>query len=127
MSFAGSSLYAQTAQKYDSIDLNNDAIPIESVARFPGGQDSLSLYIEKNKQWVAGPKTIVGRIYVQFNVNEDGTISDILILKGMGEICEPCDKEAIRLVENMPDWVPAKLNGIAVRKRVVVPISYNRP
>lgn len=127
ISLIGSHLYAQTGHKPDSNDLNNDSIPIESVAQFPGGQDSLRRYIERKKQWVTGQKTIVGKVHIQFNVNEDGKISDIQILKGMSEICEPCDKEAIRLIENLPDWIPAKLNGRPVRSRVAVAIPFNWP
>jgi protein TonB len=55
-----------------------------------------------------------GKCYLRFVVDLDGGISNVVILRGV-ESCPQCDKEAKRLIENMPKWIPAKINGKQVK------------
>jgi TonB family protein len=96
--------------------------PVESMPSFPGGEDSLTGYLNKNYQWVVGQSKVEGRVVVGFVVNEKGELKEIEVLKSL---CSSCDKEAIRLVENMPPWIPAEENGKPVTKRMMLPISFN--
>ncbi|RLD48169.1 MAG: energy transducer TonB, partial [Bacteroidetes bacterium] len=61
---------------------------------------------------------IQGRIFINFIVEPDGIVSDVKILKGIGG---GCDKEALRVVKNMPRWEPGVQKGKPVR------VSYNLP
>lgn len=58
-------------------------------------------------------------------VEENGKISNIKIQKSLSK---SCDKEALRLVKNMPDWIPAKRNGkrIPADAMVSVPFELSR-
>lgn len=96
--------------------------PVETMAMFPGGADSLRQYLELNNTWTVGRETIVGRVYVGFVVEEDGSITNVEIVKGLEE---SCNKEAIRLVKEMPKWKPAELQGQPVRTKMILPISFD--
>lgn len=95
---------------------------VESMPIFPGGEDSLTAYLNKNNQWRVGQSTVEGIVVLGFIVSEKGELKEIEVLKSL---CSSCDKEAIRLVENMPNWIPAEKNGKPVSKRMMVPISFN--
>ena len=67
-------------------------------------------------------KKIEGKVFVQFIVNHDGTLSDIEVIRGIGE---GCDEEAIRVIELTDKmWVPGKHEEKIVKTRMVVPISF---
>lgn len=69
----------------------------------------------------ARQKGIEGRVFVEFIVNTDGSISDIVVLKGIGS---GCDEEAARVVALANPWNPGKQKGQVVRQRMVVPIIF---
>jgi len=93
----------------------------DSVASFPGGKEQLTIYLKENMEWQQSQLTVEGKVYVSFLVKESGDIADVAITKGL---CETCDKEAIRLVKNMPKWIPAKKEGKRIESRVTVPIDF---
>jgi hypothetical protein len=59
------------------------------------------------------------KIYAQFMVEIDGSITDIVILRGAHPAI---DREVKRILRTMPAWKPAELNGKKVRSRFTVPI-----
>ncbi len=63
--------------------------------------------------------SIEGKIIVQFTVNEDGSISEAKVLKG---ICNKCDEEALRVINIAPDWEYGMNQGRPIRMKVIVPI-----
>lgn len=91
-------------------------------ARFPGGKSSLEKYLIKNMQWQNKQLTVEGSVFVEFAINKDGTVYNIKIIKGL---CKSCDKEAIRLVSNMPNWLPALKNGNPVNSKATIPIYFS--
>ena len=64
---------------------------------------------------------IEGKVFVQFVIEKDGTITDIVVVKGIGG---GCNEEAIRVVEMAPAWIPGKQRGKPVRVRMVLPITF---
>ena len=62
-----------------------------------------------------------GRVFVEFVVEKDGSLSDIKVVKGIGG---GCDDEAIRVISQAPKWNPGKQRGNAVRVRMVLPIMF---
>ena len=64
---------------------------------------------------------IEGKVFVQFVVEKDGSLSDVHVIKGIGA---GCDEEAIRVVQNAPKWKPAKQRGRPVRQRLVLPLTF---
>jgi periplasmic protein TonB len=88
---------------------------------FPGGQAGLTEYIDKNFNWTQGQLTVEGKVFVEFSVDIDGTVKDVKVVRGL---CETCDKEAMRLVRNMPKWTPGTQNGTIVKTRMAIPIKF---
>jgi TonB family protein len=64
---------------------------------------------------------IEGKVYVQFIVNEDGSLSDIEVIKGIGG---GCDEEAVEAIGLSDKWEAGKQRGQNVRVRMVLPISF---
>lgn len=64
---------------------------------------------------------IEGRVGVKFVVNEDGSISDIKIMRSLGA---GCDEEAVRVLAAMPKWKPGRNNGIPVKVYFTIPIVF---
>lgn len=95
---------------------------VDENAEFPGGKIKFDEYIEKNMK-LTSEMEVSGKCYLRFLVGVDGSISNVVILRGHSD-CPACDKEAKRLVENMPNWIPAKVNGKQVKSFYVVPIKF---
>lgn len=64
---------------------------------------------------------VEGRVFVEFVINRDGSITEIKVLKGIGG---GCDEEAVRVLETSPRWKPGKQRGVPVRQRMVIPITF---
>ena len=93
---------------------------VEQMPQFPGGEEALFAYLNKNIKYPAMAKEnhITGTVYISFVVRSDGKISDVKVLRG---ISGGCNEEAIRVVSSMPEWKPGKQAGKSV------PVSYNLP
>jgi protein TonB len=89
-----------------------------------GGMQSFYQYLSKNLNY---PKKAIrngteGKVYIQFIVNTDGSLTDLKVLKG---ISPECDQEALRVLSNAPKWNPGKQRGRPVRVRMSMPIVFN--
>ncbi|WDF56084.1 M56 family metallopeptidase [Mucilaginibacter sp. KACC 22063] len=95
---------------------------VEHTAEFPGGLTAFSKYLGKSIRY---PKDAPGpeKVIVQFIVEMDGSLSDIHVLRGK----DPFAKEAIRVLEASPKWIPGTQNGKKVRQQYTVPISFSKP
>ena len=69
----------------------------------------------------AKEKSIEGKVFVEFVVNEDGTVSNVYVKKGIGG---GCDEEAQRVVALSPKWIPGKINNQPVKVKMILPISF---
>jgi len=80
-------------------------------------------YIAENLRYPSKAKKngVEGKVYMQFVVEGDGSLSEFKVLKGIGS---GCDKEAIRLLKNAPKWNPGKSRGKVVRTRRTMPITF---
>ena len=98
-------------------------VVVEEMPEFPGGMQKLMKYFSDNVRYpvVAAENGIQGRVICQFTVWKDGTIRDIVVVKGVDK---SLDKEAVRLIENMPNWKPGKQRGKAVSCKYTVPVSF---
>ena len=96
---------------------------VEVMPEFPGGAAKMMEYIQKNMKYpmMARESDIQGRVFVNFVVEPDGSISNVAVIRGIGG---GCDEEAVRVVESMPKWNPGKQRGTAVRCAFTVPIIF---
>lgn len=95
--------------------------PIEK-AQFPGGNDAMFEYIQKNLNYPE--KSVEGKVTLRFMVGKNGEIENVHVLEGIVPGCPECQQEAIRVVESMPKWKPAMNGGKAVRSYFNLPISF---
>lgn len=97
----------------------------EDAVTFLGGKEEMNLFITKNLRYPESVEQgiVSGKVYVKFVVSEIGEISGVEVLKGISG-CPECSEEAIRLVGSMPNWIPAKHNGKAVRSYVRLPLKF---
>lgn len=94
-------------------------------AHFMGGPKAYTLYLMSSlvypESLLKQQRIVAGQVFVSFVVEKDGTITNAKIVKGFHP---DCDLEAIRVVINMPRWVPTILEGKAVRSRFTQPITF---
>ena len=97
---------------------------VEDMPDFQGkGQDGFRNYIGENLNYpqIAAENGIQGRVFVQFVVNEDGTVSNATVVRGVDP---SLDREAIRVVMSSPKWNPGKQRGEPVRVSFTFPINF---
>ena len=95
---------------------------LQHLPGFPGGRAGLSAYMSRNMKIPPSVRKrgITGKIYVGFVIGKDGKVADVTILRGL---TPAMDKEAIRVVKNMPSWDPGYNGGVAVKVRQSLPIK----
>jgi len=96
---------------------------VEDQPEFPGGMAAFYKYVGDNMNYPSQAKRmgIEGRVYVQFVVDKDGTVTEVKAVKGIGA---GCDEEAERVLRESPKFKPGKQRGRAVKVRMVMPIIF---
>ena len=96
---------------------------VEEMPEFPGGAAKMMEFIQKNIKYpmMARESDIQGRVFVNFVVEPDGSITNVTVMRGIGG---GCDEEALRVVQSMPNWKPGKQRGKAVACKYTVPVSF---
>lgn len=96
---------------------------VESMPMFPGGEAARLKFLNEHIRYptMAKEAGIQGRVFIQFVVEKDGSITDVKVVRGIGG---GCDEEAVRLVESMPPWIPGKQRHSPVRVRFNMPIRF---
>ena len=95
---------------------------IEEMPEFPGGMDSLFIFLEDNISLpITEDTSAYNKVYVQFIVSKKGRIKDIRIMRSGGE---EFDREVIRALKLMPDWIPGRQRGKAVPVLYTLPIRF---
>ena len=125
---------------------------VEEPAQYPGGQAALMQYLAQNIRYpkISAENGVQGRVLVQFVVEKDGSLSNFAIVKKSGdtitknaqsgitvnalgsateeskvpqEAFDALNAEAVRVLREMPKWIPAKQRGQEVRMRYTLPIT----
>ena len=95
---------------------------------FPGGMSELMKFIQKNMRYpkIAIKKGIEGRVICQFTVTKDGSIENIIVVRGLHK---SLDKEAIRIIKKMPKWKPGKDYEGQVQdyNKYIIPVTFKLP
>lgn len=89
----------------------------------PGGMGGWIKHLTGNLKY---PKTardgkVEGMVILTFVVKEDGSVTNVEILKGIGS---GCDEEGKRVVEISSKWTPGKIAGNPVNTRITLPINF---
>ena len=100
-----------------------NAAGVESYPEFPGGMAAWAKFIQRNLKYpyAAEESGAQGKVYLNFVVEKDGSITDVNVVKGIGY---GCDEEAVRVIKKSPKWKAGLQNNQAVRVRYSMPIGY---
>lgn len=105
-------------------DTTKESPRIYSVVEWmPEPKFNMTDYLIKNLVYpkAAMKAKIQGKVIVQFVVNEEGSVSNAKIIRGIGG---GCDEEALRVVNGMPKWKPGMTDGKPVKVYYAQPITF---
>lgn len=96
---------------------------VEQMPQFPGGDGALMKYIADHLKYppVAMENNIQGRVVIQFVVTKTGKIGEVKVARSRDP---DLDKEAVRVVKTLPDFIPGKMNGQSVNVWYTLPITF---
>ena len=96
---------------------------VEQMPEFPGGQASLLKYLATRIKYpaIAQENGIQGRVSCSFVVDTDGSLKNIEVIRG---IDPSLDREAVRVIREMPKWNPGVQNNMAVAVKYTVPVTF---
>ena len=116
--------------KYTPVEVEEEEVEeeqifqiVEEPASFPGGMGECMKWLGKNIKYptISQENGVQGRVIVQFVINRDGSIVDAKVVRGVDPYL---DKEALRVVNQMPKWSPGKQRGKAVRCQFTLPVQF---
>lgn len=109
----------------DSTTSDNEKVyqVVGQQPNFPGGKEELFKYLAYNMIYPAdaAKNKVEGRVLVTFVIEHDGSISNVNVVNS---VYPSLDKEAIRVVSEMPKWIPGKANGKTIRVKYTIPITF---
>jgi len=115
----------ETEETKEVKDLNEEQVfmVVEQMPKFGNNDDDFRIWVAQNMKYPleAAAKGIQGRVFVQFVVEKDGSITNAKVLRGVDP---SLDKEAIRVIMKSPKWNPGKQRGQAVRVSNTLPITF---
>lgn len=121
--------------QFDNFDSNEEELSIqengettifeivEKMPEFPGGQQALQQYLSKSIKYpiIEQEKGVQGRVIVQFVVGKDGAVSNPVVVRSVSDFL---DREALRVVGQMPKWIAGTQRGKPVNVKYTVPIVF---
>ena len=111
------------------VDLENDLFDfvdpiLDKIPSFPGGDNKFKEFIKSSMTYpaLAKERNVQGKVYVQFIVEKDGSLTDLKLPRSLGS---GCDEEAMRLMKASAKWEPATSKGIKVRCKYNTRIDFS--
>ena len=97
---------------------------VDVQPQFPGGEHGLINFVNKTRVYPyhAYKNKVQGRVLCSFIVGTDGRVSNVRVIRSSGD--ESLNREAMRVIGEMPRWTVGKVGGMAVPVRVVLPIAF---
>lgn len=100
-----------------------DFVSTDTPPTFPGGMPKFYQYLARNVKYPAAAvkNNVQGKVFLSYIVEKDGKLTEIKVIKG---VSPELDKEAVRVMQNSPKWIPGKVKGAPVRVKYSIPISF---
>lgn len=98
-------------------------VSVEQMPKFPGGDAELMKYIQEHLRYptMAAENNIQGKVVVQFVVTKNGSIGEVKVIRSRDQ---DLDKEAVRVVKSLPNFIPGRMNGQPVNVWYTLPINF---
>jgi protein TonB len=96
---------------------------VEQLPEFPGGDMGVVKFLSQNVQYpqYERDRDIQGKVLVRFIVMEDGSVSDVTVMRG---VSPGLDAEAVRVIKMLPKFKPGMQQGKPVKVYYNIPISF---
>ena len=116
-------IYDADEYQVEEEDADEVFLFVEQAPQPVGGMKSFYEYVSTNIRYppMARRMLIEGKVYIQFVINKDGSLTEFQVLKGIGA---GCDEEAVRVLEGSPKWEPGKQRGRPVKVKMSLPILF---
>ena len=115
------------ADNNDKMVMDNEGVynRAQVMPQFPGGQNALAVYVNDHVEYPqqAIDENTTGTVMISFVVDEKGKVMNAHVI-GKKQPGNGLDREALRVVSNMPDWKPGKVKGKNVKTRLELPINF---
>ena len=110
--------YAEEEEEVEEVFLFVEQAPTPK-----GGMKSFYSYVAEHLEYPATARRMLieGKVYIQFIIDKDGSLTNFEVLKGIGG---GCDEEAIRVLKGSPKWEPGKQRGRPVKVKMALPILF---
>ena len=107
----------------DDIDIPRDPSKLEIQAKFPGGDKALLEFIRNNTVYpkLAKEMGISGKVWIQFVIGKDGKVKDVKVLQSPDK---SLSKSALKTINKLPAFKPAKQNGKSVSMYYRIPVNF---
>ena len=111
-----------SSEDYVNNVYRNEYSNLSQSPEYPGGMPALQAFVQQHvAEALQNDASVAGkRAYVQFRIKQDGTIDDIGLVRGDKEAYH----EAIKIVEQMPQWIPARRFGNPADAHFVLTVDF---
>ena len=94
---------------------------VDKMPSYPGGTSALMKFLADNIKYPSTCENIQGKVVCTFYVEEDGSVSDINVVKS---VHPQLDAEAVRVLSLMSKWTPGKRNGEFTKVKYTLPVVF---
>ncbi len=110
----------------DSVVVKEDTkiyLSAEVAPEFPGGSDAMKTWLTENAKYPVAAKRdkIMGQVEVTAVIEKNGSLSNIQVKHDIGG---GCGAEAIRIIKQMPTWIPGQIKGEDKRVKVMIKVFF---
>jgi TonB family protein len=89
---------------------------------YPGGAEAIVKYLSENLQYPSRTSQSPGTVYIKFVVQKNGALSDIKVQRSVNAAF---DQEALRVIREMPSWIPGEYNTRPVNMSYILPVKFS--
>lgn len=120
---AGAQSQQPKAAKAKVVKKGNVYLSVENPPGFLGGLEAFFTYLQKSVKYPAIDRenNTQGKVFVRFIIEPNGKVTKVDAVRGPSETLKA---EAVRVMQNSPNWKPGKHKGKPVRTEFTVPINF---
>ncbi len=98
-------------------------VVVDQMPVFPGGNEGMFKFLAESIKYPvdAQKNGLQGRVICNFVITKDGSIEDVQVVRG---VAPSLDAEAVRVIESMPKWEPARNKGEKVNVKFTMPLVF---
>jgi len=110
-------------EKKTPIDTSEVYYVTEIMAKYKDGMFDIMRFVQANFIYPKSQETLQTKATVKFVVNRQGYVRDAIINNKAKDQYTLFDKEMLRVINTMPQWTPAKQEGVIVKQQIILPIQ----